>query len=236
MDYIFSICIGITILPWMASKLCQFNELRKIVSLENQSLDCSSFKGFIDSTCKSVNILKTTVEVMVNQKFYSPQKLGGSKTCKFVDIYHNMKWYKVPFSIHRGPLLKEITSIKTEFGQDLTDDILPFAGPEHNFFGMGITPSFFNCEGLIIVCENQTYFFSRNTPIVFSEENLSERLLPDIPEETSTTTAPEETSTTTAPEETSSTTTATVLPSNRSPPPLLIPSPMRVVCTSLLIE
>ncbi|MDD4930671.1 MAG: hypothetical protein PHG66_00760 [Candidatus Colwellbacteria bacterium] len=184
MDYIIPICIGAS-LPWMSqflySKVCQFNELQKMVSSENPSLDCSSIKGFIESTCKSARILKTSLEVMIHQKMYSPEKVelswsqstGHSKNSKFVYIYHNMKWYKVPFVIKRGPLQREITAIRDEAGVDVTSDILPFAGPGQDFFGSGITPQFFGLNKMTILSEGEEYIFSAETPIVFSHDNLA---------------------------------------------------------------
>lgn len=158
-----------------------------MVSSENPSLDCSSFKGFIDSTCKSARILKTSLEVMIHQKMYSPEKVEFSwlhssvhpKNSKFVSIYHNMKWYKVPFTIRRGPLQREITAIRDETGIDVTADILPFAGPAQDFFGMGITPRFFGMNKMTILSEGEEYVFSAETPIFFCSENLVTNLAED---------------------------------------------------------
>lgn len=187
MDYIIPICIGAT-LPWMSqflySKVCQFNELRKMVSTENPTLDCSSVKGFIDSTCKSVSILKTSLEVMIHQKMYSPERVKLSwssesdypKNSKFTYIYYNMTWYKVPFTIKHGPLHREITAIRDEAGIDVTSDILPFAGPREDFFGLHITPDFFGMNKMTILSEGEEYIFNRTTPIVFSPDNLVDNL------------------------------------------------------------
>lgn len=203
MDYLIPILIGATI-PFMSSfiisKFSQFNDLRKMVSsgTDSVSLDCSSVKGFIESTRKSLIIIKTSVEVMINQKMYSPEKVqfswsqttGLPKNSKFVHIYHNMKWYKVPLTIRRGPLSGEISCIKDEMGLDVTSDILPFAGPNHDFFGWGITPRFFNMSKMTIIMDGDEYSFSGEDSIVFSSEslvdNISNRefsLPPDSPEQ-----------------------------------------------------
>lgn len=180
MDYIIPVCFGAT-LPWMSqflcSKICQFNELRKMVSSEeeNPSIDCSSVKGFINSTYKSILILKTSFEVMISQKMYSPSKLelpwSCSKNSKFVYIFHNMKWYKVPFILKKGPLQREITSITDEAGVDITKYILPFTGPQNDFFDTGITPQFFGLDIITIVSDGEKYIFHKDIPIVFSPEN-----------------------------------------------------------------
>ena len=181
MNYIVILGIG-AIIPIMSnflySKVLQFNELRKLVSTDNHSFNCSSIGEFISSIGKSISILKSSAEVMFNQKLFSPLKVdlmsGSPKTSKFVYIYHNMKWYKVPFVINRGPLQREITTIKDEYGADITKDIIPFAGPNNDFFGTGISPHFFGLNKMTIISEGEEYEFFGETPIIFSLENLFE--------------------------------------------------------------
>lgn len=194
MDYIIPIGIGICI-PWISkflyTKFEQFNELRSLVVSENPSLKDNSFRGFIDSSVKVFRILKTSGEVMFYQKFYSPSKVHlenyfGHKTLcplfdnpkpdvkssKFVDIYYNMEWYKVPFEIKKGPVYREITQIKDESGCDITYEILPFAGPLHNFFNTEISPHFFGLTKMTISCDGEEYIFKDFDKIIFSYENL----------------------------------------------------------------
>ena len=160
-----------------------------MVVAENQIKD-NSFRGFIDSSIKVFKILKTSGEVMFYQHFYGPSKfeLRNSlshegycqwfdnppdiKSSKFIDIYYNMTWYKVPFEIKKGPVHREITEIKDECGCDITSEILPFAGPLHNFFGVSISPQFFGFSKMTIKCDGEEYIFRDFDKIIFSHEHF----------------------------------------------------------------
>ena len=184
-DYIIPVCVTLLI-PLVAGKigasLLKFNEFRKVVS-ENSNSDV------FNSCLKSCSMLVSSFQSVVYQKIWGLSKVHllpsstystssiyyPPSTSKFVSIYHNMKWYKVPLYMKRGPVSRNISCI-TQNGINITDHIIQFAGPLNDFFGLGITPAFFGIYKMNITCNGEDYIFNRDTPIVFSDENKVERV------------------------------------------------------------
>jgi hypothetical protein len=179
-DYILPVCITLLI-PLVAGKigasLVKFNEFRKVVSENSNKCQENSNNDFFNSCFKSSKILLSTFQSVVYQNIWGLSKIhfplctySPPSTSKFICIYHNMKWYKVPLHMKRGPVTRNISCISYN-GLNITDDIIQFAGPLNDFFGLGITPAFFGIRNMNITCNGEEYIFNRDTPIVFSDEN-----------------------------------------------------------------
>jgi hypothetical protein len=81
---------------------------------------------------KNINKLKT--HVIMNEKWYE------------VSFNHEQQIYKIRFPRKKGPckLISAFTvgNIASEdFSKDITDEIMKFMGPCHNFYGINTSPS-----------------------------------------------------------------------------------------------
>lgn len=104
----------------------------------------SKFRPFKSAVICVYNYAVTRVRM----RLYSPTKMD-KKNCYYTEFYHSSNLYRVPLLITRGimdkPQFKDIN------GVDISDQILPFAGPNYNFYGMDITPQFFNLTELTVI-------------------------------------------------------------------------------------
>ena len=79
----------------------------------------------------------------------------------------NGHFYRIPIRIKKGPQL--IDKVIDEEGKDCKLDVIPFFGPDHNWHGQELTPSFWNKKNLKFTLHNGTqYSFSVNEKIVFN--------------------------------------------------------------------
>jgi len=171
------LCVGVT-LPYVAkfvyNKVKQFNELRNLVTFDNSG---NPINSFVSSVYKTTSILYKSLEVRVYNLISNPDRVlfpwsinsGYNKSSYFKYIYHNMKWYKVPFIIKKGPNDREIICVRDESGYDVTPYILPFTGPKYDFFNMLITPQFFSMKKMTFLTTDGEYTFAHNEPIIFSK-------------------------------------------------------------------
>ena len=73
----------------------------------------------------------------------------GKNNVYEVSFYYNCSLYKIPLVIKRGP--KMIPSIQDKNGHDITEKIMPYLGPNLDFYGMNITPELLGYfDGLIV--------------------------------------------------------------------------------------
>lgn len=85
-----------------------------------------------------------------------------SKNSYDVVYYLNNKLYKMRVKLKRGPA--PVLMITTEENIDITNNVLEYAGPEYNFHGVPITPSFFGANRLIMeMADGTTHVFDKTT-------------------------------------------------------------------------
>lgn len=84
-----------------------------------------------------------------------------------ITYIHNGHLYKIPIKIKKGPQL--IDRVTDEEGKDCKLDIIPFFGPDHDWHGQELTPSFWNKKRLDFKLFNdKEYCFTSNEKIVFN--------------------------------------------------------------------
>jgi len=108
------------------------------------------------------------IEQKIEQKFHK-NLVKVSKNRYDLRFIYGCNTYKI--RIRTNPCDGEdkpyIISILNENKADITDDIMPYAGPNNDFFRIPYTPTDFNCELLCFVLStNETFYFSKHEFIV----------------------------------------------------------------------
>lgn len=80
----------------------------------------------------------------------------------------NGRVYKMVARIKRGPT--SILTVTTDNNEDVTDQILPYLGPNEDWHGSNFTPQFWNYNMLTFeLASGESITFTRDTPIQFVE-------------------------------------------------------------------
>jgi len=83
----------------------------------------------------------------------------------------NGRLYRLVLPIRRGP--SPVLLITDENGDDVTDQILPFLGPNEDWHGQTFTPAFWQKESLTFELSDgsDSLAFTKNQPVVLSVQN-----------------------------------------------------------------
>ena len=76
------------------------------------------------------------------------------KNTYLVEYIVGGKVYKMLVLPKKGP--SPIIQIRNEDDKDITDDILPYCGPNYDWHHVGIIPQFFNCEKMTFELDDGT--------------------------------------------------------------------------------
>jgi hypothetical protein len=111
------------------------------------------------------NVLMKIKKILIDWILYKFYKNFIEIDKKFYTIwyFYNFKWYAIKIPKHRGPITKwEIFDI-TE--KNITNEIIPYMGPNNDFYGMKITPNNLNYSNLIFKHGDTIKIFKENDNI-----------------------------------------------------------------------
>jgi hypothetical protein len=158
--YIFPASLLIISSPYIYRNLVHLHELKTAIDSADHINRRKS--GLIYSIIRTIKFLYMYFLILVYKRLFGTKIL--SKNLSYVSYFYNMKWYYVPIISKRGP--KKIIEKVIENGNDRTDLVIKFAGPNVDFYGNNIRPKDINCNMLTITVDGENKTFTENEIIV----------------------------------------------------------------------
>jgi len=93
----------------------------------------------------------------------------SDRNIKYINFYIYENFYKIPIIFNKIHNDIDIESITCD-NIDVSQDILPFMGPNYNFYNMNITPNDLQYKNLNFIINNKTYNFKNNDLIKFKND------------------------------------------------------------------
>lgn len=115
----------------------------------NLSKLSGSDEGVLSSCINGFKFLYSSASSYTLTKIYQKVMSHPSKNTYGIPFYHNGSWYKLPIILKRGPK-PSIGFIKDENGEDVTEDMIQFMGPNLDFYNMKPSVRDFGYKKLII--------------------------------------------------------------------------------------
>jgi hypothetical protein len=105
-------------------------------------------KNEILSWFHSIKIVLIKQYELCLQYYFGTRKIHGNTY--EVSFYHNGMWYKIPIKINRGPNSSSHHKFYSR-EEDITYKLIPYIGPNNDFYQLKLRPIDFNISGDVIV-------------------------------------------------------------------------------------
>jgi hypothetical protein len=123
----------------------------------NALVSCNNNNRF--TYIRSLRIIIIAIYLNILQKINNKVLKIDKKTYELT--YHlEDKTYKMLFKVKRGPV--PISKIFDENQLDVTEEILPYLGPNYDWHNFKITPSFFGKKSLTFIKQNEDQVIFKN--------------------------------------------------------------------------
>ncbi len=139
-----------------------------VVALKNfydYSKDLSLLKGSDENITKILyngfRLGTSSIYSYCMRKIFSGVIDKKSKNTYGMPYFHNMSWYKFPIIIKRGPK-SCITSIIDGKGNDVTSEVLPYMGPNMDFYSLSLSVKDLGYDKLTFIIDDEEMTFDDN--------------------------------------------------------------------------
>lgn len=138
--------------------LSKYNDYKRVTSLVS-----SREKNYIYITLVSFKLIIMFYYISLLQ-FCNNSVICIDKNLYQVTYTINGKLYKMLVKQTKGP--NPFVKITNEMDMDITNDILPYIGPQYNFHGSNLTPRSLHCKSLTFTLNNGNIYTYQEKDII----------------------------------------------------------------------